>query len=105
MEASTGAQKRAGSSSAPHQLEAAGGEALRCAWSVVALPNRVVDVDSTICEVTEKHKAGAACGDTTVLGLHPLLATRGDTGEVLPARLRRGRPTPNVGRSASSKSS
>ena len=73
------------------QLEAVVGEALRRAWSVMTLPERVVvDVDSTICEVTGKHKAGAAYGYTKVLGLHPLLATRADTGEVLHARMRKG---------------
>jgi hypothetical protein len=55
------------------------------------LPARlVVDVDSTICEVAGKQKAGAAYGYTKVLGLHPLLATRADTGELLHARLRKG---------------
>jgi hypothetical protein len=34
--------------------------------------------------------SGAAFGYTKVLGLHPLLATRADTGEVLHARLRKG---------------
>ena len=73
------------------QLEAVVGEALRRAWSAMTLPSRlVVDVDSTICEVAGKKKAGAAYGYTKVLGLHPLLATRADTGEVLHARLRKG---------------
>jgi hypothetical protein len=73
------------------QLEAVVGEVLRRAWSAMTLPGRlVVDVDSTICEVAGKHKAGAAYGYTKVLGLHPLLATRADTGEVLHARLRKG---------------
>jgi len=73
------------------QLEAVVGEVLRRAWSAVTLPARlVVDVDSTICEVAGKKKAGAAYGYTKVLGLHPLLATRADTGELLHARLRKG---------------
>ena len=42
-----------------------------------------VDLDSTICEVHGKHKGGAAYGYTKVLGYHPLLAARADTGEVL----------------------
>ena len=50
----------------------------------------MVDLDSTICEVTGKLKAGAAYGYTKVLGYHPLLATRADTGEVLHARMRKG---------------
>jgi hypothetical protein len=35
-------------------------------------------------------KQGAAYGYTRQLGLHPLLATRADTGEVLHARMRKG---------------
>jgi hypothetical protein len=50
----------------------------------------VVDVDSTICEVHGYHKQGACYGYTRRLGLHPLLAFRADTGEVLHARLRKG---------------
>ena len=43
------------------QLEAVVGEVLRRAWSAVSLPARlVIDVDSTICEVAGKQKAGAA---------------------------------------------
>lgn len=73
------------------QLDRVLGEVLRRAWSLMALPERlVVDLDSTICEVTGKQKAGAAYGYTKVLGYHPLLATRADTGEVLHARMRKG---------------
>jgi acyl dehydratase len=50
----------------------------------------VIDVDSTICEVEGKHKQGAAFGYTKVLGYHPILASRADTGEVVHARLRKG---------------
>jgi hypothetical protein len=50
----------------------------------------VIDVDSTVCEVTGKAKAGAAFGYTKVLGYHPILATRADTGEVCHARMRKG---------------
>jgi hypothetical protein len=49
-----------------------------------------IDLDSTICEVHGKQKHGAAYGYTKVLGYHPILATRADTGEVLHARLRKG---------------
>ena len=35
-------------------------------------------------------KAGAAYGYTKVLGYHPILATRADTGEILHARMRKG---------------
>ncbi len=50
----------------------------------------VIDIDSTICEVAGHTKQGAAFGYTKVLGYHPLLATRADTGEVLHARMRKG---------------
>jgi hypothetical protein len=50
----------------------------------------VIDIDSTICEVHGKAKQGASYGYTRVLGYHPLLATRADTGEVLHARMRKG---------------
>jgi hypothetical protein len=50
-----------------------------------------VDMDSTVCEVYGHAKQGAAYGYTRVLGYHPLLATRSDTGEVLHARMRTGR--------------
>jgi len=75
------------------QLEAVVGETLRRAWSMGAGPGKgrlVVDVDSTICEVTGKAKAGAAYGYTKVLGYHPILATRAGTGEILHARMRKG---------------
>lgn len=73
------------------QLEAVIGEALCRAWSAMSLPARlVIDVDSTIVEVTGKTKQGAAYGYTKKLGYHPLLATRADTGEMLHARMRKG---------------
>lgn len=73
------------------QLDRVLAEVLRRAWSLMTVPERlVVDLDSTICEVTGKKKAGAAYGYTKVLGYHPLLATRADTGEVLHARMRKG---------------
>jgi hypothetical protein len=75
------------------QLEAVVGEALRRAWDMGAAPGParlVIDVDSTICEVTGKTKQGAAFGYTKVLGYHPILATRADTGEVCHARMRKG---------------
>jgi hypothetical protein len=75
------------------QLDAVLAEALRRAWSAGAGPGGerlVVDVDSTICEVCGKHKHGAGFGYTRVLGYHPILATRSETGEVLHARMRKG---------------
>jgi Transposase DDE domain group 1 len=50
----------------------------------------VIDIDSTICEVDGNAKHGASYGYTHVLGYHPILATRADTGEVLHARMRKG---------------
>jgi hypothetical protein len=50
----------------------------------------VVDIDSTIREVFGKLKEGAAYGYTKVLGYHPIVATRADTGEILHARMRKG---------------
>jgi hypothetical protein len=49
-----------------------------------------MDLDSTICEVYGHAKQGAAYGYTKVLGYHPLLATRADTGELLHTRMRTG---------------
>ena len=75
------------------QLEAVVGETLRRVWAVGGGPGAarlVIDVDSTICEVEGKAKQGAAFGYTKVLGYHPILATRVDTGEVCHARLRKG---------------
>lgn len=75
------------------QLEAVVGKVLARAWELGAGPGDrrlVIDVDSTICEVHGYHKAGAAYGYTKVLGYHPILATRADTGEVLHARMRKG---------------
>jgi hypothetical protein len=75
------------------QLDKVAGETLRRAWHFGAGPGATavtIDVDSTICEVHGKQKRGAAYGYTRVLGYHPLLATRADTGEILHARLRKG---------------
>jgi hypothetical protein len=75
------------------QLEAVIGEAIRRAWAAGLGPGRdrlVMDLDSTVTEVEGKKKQGAAYGYTHVLGYHPLLASRADTGELLHARLRRG---------------
>jgi hypothetical protein len=64
------------------------------AWAAGAGPGTrplTMDLDSTVCEVHGHHKGGATYGYTRVLGYHPLLATRADTGEVLHARQRTGR--------------
>ena len=75
------------------QLDRVLAEAIRRAWTAGAGPGAapmVIDMDSTICEVHGSAKHGAAYGYTKVLGYHPLLAVRADTGEVLHARLRKG---------------
>ena len=75
------------------QLDRVIAETTRRAWSFGAGPGTdamTIDLDSTICEVHGHQKHGAAYGYTKVLGYHPLLATRADTGEVLHARLRKG---------------
>lgn len=75
------------------QLDKVIGEMLGRAWAAGAGPGNgpvTVDLDSTICEVHGKQKHGAAYGHTKVLGYHPILATRAETGEVLHARLRKG---------------
>jgi hypothetical protein len=75
------------------QLEAVVGETLTRAWRLGAGPGTgrlVIDIDSTICEVAGKAKDGAAFGYTKVLGYHPIVATRADTGEVLHGRMRTG---------------
>jgi hypothetical protein len=75
------------------QLDRVIAETIRRAWALGAGPGAApvtIDLDSTICEVHGKQKHGAAYGYTKVLGYHPILATRADTGEVLHARLRKG---------------
>jgi hypothetical protein len=75
------------------QLEAVVGRVLERAWQLGAGPGDsplVIDIDSTICEVAGKLKQGAGFGYTKVLGYHPILATRADTGEVVHARMRKG---------------
>jgi Transposase DDE domain group 1 len=75
------------------QLEAVIGESVRRAWSVGIGPRSarlVIDVDSTICQVYGRAKSGAAYGYTKVLGYHPIVAVRADTGEIVHARMRKG---------------
>ncbi len=76
------------------QLHKALGVLLKRVWSLPgAGPGDqplVIDVDSTICEVSGKSKEGACYGHTQVLGYHPLIASRADTGEIVHHRLRKG---------------
>lgn len=75
------------------QLDAVTETALARAWQAGAGPGDApmfIDIDSTICEVHGHAKQGAAYGYTRQLGLHPLLASRAGTGEILHARMRKG---------------
>src|SRR4029453_11277881 len=89
------------------QLDRVAEATLTRAWALGAGPGRApmtIDLDSTVCEVHGHAKQGAAYGYTGVLGYHPLLATRADTGErSMPACARDG-PTPPVAPSDSSTS-
>jgi hypothetical protein len=76
------------------QLDRVTEAALTRAWAAGAGPGdkpMFVDVDSTIERVYGKAKQGAGFGYTRVLGLHPLMASRADTGEVLHTRFRKGK--------------
>ena len=75
------------------QLDAVAEQLLTRAWTLGAGPGEApmtIDLDSTICEVHGSSKQGADYGYTGVLGYHPVLATRADTGEVLHLRFRKG---------------
>ncbi|MDA8263667.1 MAG: transposase, partial [Actinomycetota bacterium] len=67
---------------------------LNRAWGLGMAPARdqplVIDIDSTITEVSGYQKQGAAYGYTRKLGYHPLLAVRAETGEILGIRMRKG---------------
>ena len=81
------------------QLDALSEAVLARAWAMGAGPGEdglTIDIDSTICQVYGYQKHGAAYGYTKVLGQHPLVATRADTGEVLHLRHRKG--SANAGR-------
>src|SRR5436305_1445629 len=51
----------------------------------------VIDIDSFVGEVHGYQKQGASYGYTKQLGYHPLVATRGGTGEVIHIRNRKGK--------------
>ena len=75
------------------QLDAVAEQLMTRAWALGAGPGddpMTIDIDSTICEVHGTLKQGAGYGYTKVLGYHPLLATRADTGETLHVRFRKG---------------
>jgi hypothetical protein len=75
------------------QLDKVSETMLTRAWAAGAGPGDgrlVVDVDSTIVEVHGKTKQGASYGYTRQLSLHPMVAVRADTGEILHVRTRKG---------------
>ena len=82
------------------QLDRVIAESIGRAWRAGVGPGDrrlVIDVDSTICAIVGKQKQGAGYGYTRVLGYHPILATRAETGEVLHARMRRGQANTSRG--------
>lgn len=83
------------------QLDRLAEAILTRAWAAGAGPGHApmtIDMDSTICEVHGHDKQGATFGYTRVRGLHPLMATRAETGEMLQVRMRKG--SANSGRGA-----
>ena len=77
------------------QLDRVSREALAQAWAFGAGPGDdplTIDLDSTICETYGLSKEGARHhGYTGQRGYHPLFAVAEGTGDVLMARLRKGR--------------
>jgi len=77
------------------QLDAVSRETLRRAWTAGAGPGDeplTIDLDSTLCETYGLAKHGASqVTRSGQRGYHPLLAVRAGSGELLHARLRRGR--------------
>jgi hypothetical protein len=75
------------------QLDQVLATALARAWSAGAGPGEerlVIDIDSFVGEVHGHAKQGTGYGYTGQLGYHPLMASRGDTAEVLHVRQRKG---------------
>jgi hypothetical protein len=84
------------------QLDQVLDRALARAWEVGAGPGDgplVIDIDSFVGEVCGDQKQGASYGYTRQLGYHPILAVRGDTGEVLHIRNRKGKANTQRGAS------
>jgi hypothetical protein len=74
------------------QVQSVLGGALERAWRAGGGPGAsrlYLDADSSIVQV-HGNKHGAAWSYNDIWSLHPLFVTRGDTGEVLAARLRKG---------------
>ena len=75
------------------QLDALLGRSLERAWQAGAGPGAgrlVIDVDSFVGEVCGRLSRAPPTGTRSVLGYHPILATRADTREALHIRLRNG---------------
>ena len=83
------------------QLDRVSRELLARAWSAGAGPGDApltIDLDSTICETYGLGKEGARHHSYTCQrGYHPLLAIAAGTGDVLMARLRKGRANTALG--------
>lgn len=68
------------------QLDRVFGLILKRAWGHGCGPGdepMTIDLDSTICETYGTKKQGTGFGYTKVVGYHPLIATRAETGEIL----------------------
>lgn len=81
------------------QLDAVAGQVLARAWaSEPARARCVIDIDSTICATFGLTKDGARqVLRTGRRGYHPLVAVEAGTGDVVHARLRRGRSNDGTG--------
>jgi len=81
------------------QLDQVCGEVLRRVWAAEApRASCVIDVDSTLCETFGLAKDGARqVMRTGRRGYHPLVAVEAGTGDVVHARLRRGRSNDGTG--------
>jgi len=75
------------------QLDRVSGIVLKRAWGHGCGPGDTaltIDLDSTVAQTYGTHKQGTGFGYTKVVGYHPLIATRAETGEILHIRQRTG---------------
>jgi hypothetical protein len=81
------------------QLDRVAGDLLTRAWAAEApRTSCVIDIDSTLCETFGLAKDGARqVMRTGRRGYHPLVAVEAGTGDVVHARLRRGRSNDGTG--------
>jgi hypothetical protein len=75
------------------QLDKVNATLIERAWALGAGPGKslVIDIDATICDAVGKQKQGADNTYSKQFGYNPVIATRADTGEILHARMRRGK--------------